>query len=143
MILVDANVLIYGIDRDSPSHAAARRWLEDAFSGGEAIGLAWIVVLAFLRLVTRDGVLRRPMREADALAYVDEWVDLPFSRVVVPTAAHWGILRGLLEHAGTAGNLTNDAHLAALALEHNAKICSADHDFLRFPGIQLVNPLAG
>jgi predicted nucleic acid-binding protein len=77
VILIDANVLIYGIDRDSPSHAAARRWLEDAFSGGESIGLAWIVLLAFLRLVTREGVLRRPMRESDALAYVDEWVDLP------------------------------------------------------------------
>ena len=141
MILVDANVLIYGIDRDSPSHLPARRWLEDAFSGSEPIGLAWIVLLAFLRLVTRDGILRRPLDEAAALAYVDEWIELPVSRIVMPTNAHWGVLRALLVHAGTAGNLTNDAHLAALALEHNAKICSADHDFLRFAGIQLINPL--
>ena len=142
MILVDANILIYALDRDSPSHTPARRWLEDAFSGSEPIGLAWIVLLAFLRLVTRDGILRRPLDEAKALAYVDEWVELPVSRIVTPTEAHWGVLRGLLSQAGTAGNLTNDAHLAALALEHNAKICSADHDFLRFPGAQLINPLA-
>ncbi len=141
MILVDANILIYGIDRDSPSHLPARRWLEDAFSGSEPIGLAWIVLLSFVRLVTRDGILRRPLDEAAALAYVDEWIELPVSRIVMPTEAHWGVLRGLLAHAGTAGNLTNDAHLAALALEHNAKISSADHDFLRFAGIQLINPL--
>jgi toxin-antitoxin system PIN domain toxin len=143
VILVDANVLIYGIDRDAHHHAAARRWLEDAFSGSEPIGLAWIVVLAFLRLVTRDGILRRPLDEAAALTYVDEWTELPVTRIVSPTSAHWGILRGLLTHAGTAGNLTNDAHLAALALEYNAKICSADHDFLRFPGVELVNPFSG
>ena len=101
-----------------------------------------MVLLAFLRVVTRDGVLRRPLEENDALAYVDEWIALPVARVVVPSDSHWGVLRGLLAHTGTAGNLTSDAHLAALALEHNAKICSADHDFLRFPGIQLVNPLA-
>ena len=142
MILVDVNVLIYGIDRDSSSHVPARRWLEEAFSGSEAIGLPWIVLLAFLRLVTRDGVLRRPLGEDDALAYVDEWIQLPVSRIVLPTEAHWGVLRALITHTGTAGNLTNDAHLAALAIEHGARICSADHDFLRFPGVSLINPLA-
>jgi toxin-antitoxin system PIN domain toxin len=142
MILVDANVLIYGIDRDAPPHVPARRWLEDAFSGSEPIGLSWVVLLAFLRLVTRSGILRRPLDESAAIAYIDEWSALPVSRIVTPTDAHWGVLRGLLAHTGTAGNLTNDAHLAALALEYNAKICSADHDFLRFPGIQLINPFA-
>ena len=41
----------------------------------------------------------------------------------------------------TAGNLTSDAHIAALALEHGAAVCSTDHDFARFPGIRHVNPL--
>jgi uncharacterized protein len=142
VILVDVNVLIYTIDRDSRSHGSAKRWLEEAFSGSEPIGLAWIVLLAFLRVVTRPGILRRPLDEDDALACVDEWIALPVTRVLHPTEAHWGVLRALLAHAGTAGNLTNDAHLAALAIEHNARICSADHDFLRFPGVSLINPLA-
>jgi toxin-antitoxin system PIN domain toxin len=142
VILVDANILIYGIDADAPAHARAHRWLEDALSGHEPVGLAWVVLLAFLRLVTREGILRRPLDLESALAYVDEWVELPVVRVVAPGPAHWGVLRGLLANAGAAGNLTSDAHLAALALEHNASICSADHDFLRFPGIRLINPLA-
>ena len=50
MILVDANLLIYAIDRDSPHHKPARRWLEGALSGSTTVGLAWGVILAFLRL---------------------------------------------------------------------------------------------
>jgi predicted nucleic acid-binding protein len=34
-----------------------------------------------------------------------------------------------------------DAQLAALALEHGAELCSADHDFGRFPGLRWVDPL--
>jgi len=143
MVLVDVNILIYAIDRDSPAHDRAHGWLENALSGGEAVGFSWIVLLAFLRLVTRPDVLVRPLDLESALAYVDEWLALPVARVVNPTESHWGVLRGLLADAGAAGNLTSDAHLAALCLEHNASLCSADHDFLRFPGLRLINPLAG
>jgi predicted nucleic acid-binding protein len=44
--------------------------------------------------------------------------------------------------SGTAGNLTSDAHVAALAIEHKAEIYSTDHDFGRFPGVKHVNPVA-
>ncbi len=44
---------------------------------------------------------------------------------------------------GPAGNLTTDAHLAAIAIEHQAQICSNDSDFSRFPGLRWHNPLAG
>lgn len=53
-----------------------------------------------------------------------------------PPAATLALLRGLLERAGTGGNLTNDAHLAALALEHGATIVSFDRDFGRFEGVR-------
>jgi hypothetical protein len=65
--------------------------------------------------------------------------------VVAPLAPgdeHWRLLRGLLLASGTAGNLTTDAHLAALALEHGAELCSTDADFARFPGVRWRNPLA-
>jgi len=61
---------------------------------------------------------------------------------IAPGPDHWRLLRSLLDAAGTAGNLTSDAHLAALALEHDCTIYSADYDFLRFPGVKHVNPLA-
>ena len=141
MILVDANLLIYAIDRDSPHHKQARKWLETALSGSETVGLAWTVILAFLRLTTRPGILRRPMRAGSAIAFVDDWLSLGAVEIVVPGERHWQVFRNLLDAAGTAGNLTSDAHLAALAIERGATVCSADQDFSRFPGLRHLNPL--
>jgi uncharacterized protein len=141
VILVDANVLIYAIDSDSAHHRAARRWLEGALSGTTPVGLAWVVILAFLRLTTRSGILRKPLHPDRAMAFVDEWLALPYVRAVGPGAGHWGILRKLLKDTGTAGNLTSDAHLAAIAVELGASICSTDRDFERFPGVERVDPL--
>lgn len=142
MILVDANLLIYAINRDAPQHRRARRWWEEALSGTERVGLAWIVVLAFLRVTTRPGIMARPLGVESATGYIEEWLQQPVVEAVVPGAAHWRILHNLLLSAGTLGNLTSDAHLAALALEHGAGICSADYDFRRFHGIVHRNPIA-
>lgn len=141
MILVDANVLIYAVDADSPHHARSRRWLEEALSGTAPVGLAWLVILAFLRLTTRPGILRTPMPPERAVAFVDEWLGQPPVFAVGPGEGHWSILRNLLRDSGTAGNLTSDAHLAAMALELGASICSTDADFERFPGIDRISPL--
>jgi toxin-antitoxin system PIN domain toxin len=141
VILVDANVLIYAIDADSPHHNAARRWLEDTLSGTTPVGLAWIVILAFLRLTTRSGILKRPLPPERAMAFVDKWLAQPYVRTVSPGEGHWAILRKLLRDSGTAGNLTSDAHLAAVALEIGASVCSTDADFGRFPGVERISPL--
>ena len=141
MILVDANLLVYAIDRDSPHHAKARRWLEDMLSGSTPVALAWIVILAFLRLTTRPGILRRPLSPERALAFVDEWLAQPYVQPLAPGERHWAVLRNLLKAAGTAGNLASDAHLAALAIEHGCTLCSSDSDFRRFPGLDHENPL--
>jgi toxin-antitoxin system PIN domain toxin len=141
MILIDANLLIYAIDSASPHHDAARRWLEKVLSSNEKIGLTWGVILAFLRIVTHPAVVRHPLSPEAALEYVDSWLAQPFVRMVVPGDKHWLILRNLLRSSGTAGNLTSDAHLAALALELDCEIYSSDHDFKRFHGVKHVNPL--
>jgi predicted nucleic acid-binding protein len=46
------------------------------------------------------------------------------------------LLGALLIGAGTAGNLTTDAHLAAIAIEHGATLASFDRDFIRFAGLK-------
>lgn len=143
MILVDANLLIYALNSDSPQHARARPWLERTLSATTPVGLPWIVILAFIRLTTRAGIMRRPLALAHAIAYIDSWLQQPCVEIVGPGEHHWTIFSRLLEATGTAGNLTSDAHIAALALEHGASIYSADHDFARFPGIRHVNPLTG
>jgi uncharacterized protein len=139
--LVDLNLLIYAVDRDAPRHREARQWLERALSDDEPVGLAWVVVIGFLRLVTRAAVMRRPLDPAAAFDLVESWLDWPTVEVVRPGPQHWALLRSLLEPLGTAGNLTTDAHLAALALEHRATLCTADDDFRRFPGVRVHKPL--
>ena len=142
MILVDANLLIYPIDSDSPQHDRARPWLERVLSDAAPVGLPWIGILAFVRITTRAGIMRRPLSPAETRDYVDSWLQQPCVEIIAPGERHWPILRRLLEVTGTAGNLTSDAHIAALALERGAAVCSTDHDFARFPGIRHVNPLA-
>lgn len=142
MKLPDVNVLLYAIDEDSPRHAQARAWLEQAMSGTETIGLAWLVLLAVVRLSTRAVVFREPLTTPEALALIEGWLAQPNVRILHPTVRHPVVLRELLEPLGTAGNLTNDAHLAALAVEHGAELCSSDADFRRFPGVRWTDPLA-
>jgi toxin-antitoxin system PIN domain toxin len=141
MILVDANVLIYASDADSPHHRVSKRWLEAALSGTEVVGLPWVVVLAFLRITTREGILARTLPPAVACGIVDSWLGLPHVELVVPGPGHWTLFRSLLQSSGTAGNLTTDAHLAAMAIERGATLYSTDNDFKRFAGLTHANPL--
>lgn len=142
MILVDANLLIYAVDADSPHHARASAWFEDLLSGTTPVALAWLVLLTFLRITTRPGIMRRPQTPEQAIGFIDEWLAQSYVSVVAPGDHHWPLLRNLLKTTGTAGNLVADAHLAALAIEHGCAVYSADNDFKRFPGVEHVNPLA-
>lgn len=142
MILLDANLLIYAVNEDAPFNRKAKSWLESAISGPDTVGFAWIVLLAFLRLTTRPGLFRNPLPIETSLDLVASWLDQPSSTVVHAGPRHLRILRELLLPIGTGGNLTSDAHLAALAIEHGAELCSSDSDFARFPGLKWRNPLA-
>lgn len=141
MILVDANLLIYAVNSDSAHHAKARSWWEKTLSDSEEVGLAWIVILAFIRITTRPGILSNPLSPEKAIAYVDEWLAQPFVTLANGGENQWQIFRNLQLQVGTAGNLTSDTLLASLAIELGATIYSADYDFRRFVGVKHVNPL--
>jgi toxin-antitoxin system PIN domain toxin len=140
--LTDVNLLVYAVDESAAPHARARSWLEASLSGSETFAFSWIVLLAFVRLVANSRVFERPLQIEDALDHVDSWLAQPNTTVVHPGVRHSALLRELLAPLGAAGNLTTDAHLAALAIEHGAELCSADSDFSRFPGLRWTNPLA-
>ena len=142
MIILDVNILIYAVNRDATLHSRAKSWLEAALSGTETIGIPWIVILAFVRLTTRPGLFRNPMPMDAAFDVLESWLEQPPVIIVDPGPRHRTILRGLLAAIGSGGNLTSDAHLAALALENRAELCSFDQDFLRFPDLKWRNPLA-
>ncbi|MGI8759206.1 MAG: type II toxin-antitoxin system VapC family toxin [Acidimicrobiales bacterium] len=136
MNLVDANVLLYAVNEADPKHDESRSWLDAALGDREAVGFAWIVVLAFLRLSTKVSLFPGPLPVRDALARVQAWTDQPPSVIVEPTPRHLGLVAGLLAETGAGGNLVSDAHLAALALEHDATVVTYDTDFSRFTGVR-------
>jgi toxin-antitoxin system PIN domain toxin len=140
MKLVDAGVLLYALDDTSARHTGARAWLNSALSGTEEVGFAWVVLLAVLRLTTKPAVFAHPLRPADAFDVIDDWLAQPCATIMHPTVRHVSLLRGFITAAGTAGNLTTDAHLAALAVEYGATVATYDADFARFPGVPTVNP---
>lgn len=142
MIVVDANLLVYALHADMPKHAAARSWLEQCLSGEEPLALCWVVILAVMRICTNARLFPGAISTEQAVAVIQAWLDHPTVVLLQPGPNHWDILSGLLRQAGTAGNLTMDAHLAALALEHEGTVHSCDADFRRFPGLRLINPLA-
>lgn len=141
MRLLDLNILIYAVDESAPRHAAARSWLDDVLSGSETVAFGWSVLVGFVRLTTRAAVFDHPLSVEESLDVVDGWLAQPCVTVLNPTDRHTAVLRGLLAPLGTAGNLTSDAHLAALSIEHGAELCSTDADFGRFPGVRWVDPL--
>lgn len=140
MKVLDANLLLYAVDSASPHHAAARGFLLRALQADEAVAVPWVVTLAFLRLTTlrRAGEQILPLR--DALEFVDTLMASRNVEAIAPGPRHWTILRELLVDVGVGGNLVMDAHLAALAIENGAELCSADTDFARFPRLRWTDP---
>jgi toxin-antitoxin system PIN domain toxin len=133
--LVDANVLLYAVNEDARHHEESRSWLDGALSGGATVAFSWVALLAFVRLATRIDLFPAPLTVDASIDRVDAWLAAPTAVVVEPTSAHGRILRDLLRSVGVGGNLVNDAHLAALALEHRCEVVSYDNDFARFEGV--------
>jgi toxin-antitoxin system PIN domain toxin len=141
VIVPDLNLLIYAYNSDAPRHAAARAWWEGLLNGAEPVAIPWVVVLGFLRLMTHRSVLATPLAPSIALAHIRSWYARSNVEHLEPGPQHLDILERLLSVVGSAGNLTTDAHLAALAIEQQCELHSADNDFARFPGLRWRNPL--
>ncbi|MGV3721302.1 MAG: type II toxin-antitoxin system VapC family toxin [Actinomycetota bacterium] len=141
MILPDVNVLIHAHNLDSPHHEAARAWWDATLSGVDRVALPWVAILGFVRITTNRAILTNPWTVDEALQRVEAWLERPNVRIVHPTEQHARLLAQLLRALGIAGNLTTDAHLAALAIEHGCTVYTTDADFSRFASLKRVNPL--
>lgn len=141
MILLDANLLVYAHAPASPHHRPARAWFEEIMSAPDRVGFPWLTLLAFLRLMGNPHAAGKPAPLRESWRRIEGWLARPQSWIPVPTERHQQILADLL-HGETRPDIANDAHLAALAIEHGLTVCSTDRDFSRFPGIRWVNPLS-
>lgn len=140
MKIVDANVLLYAVDVSAEHHADAKAWLDDALSGTESVVLPWICLLAFVRISTHPSIYPSPLRPAQAFDVIEAWLGRPNVLLGEAGFRHAGLLREMVLATGTGGNLVNDAHLAALAVENGAAVVTFDGDFARFPGVEWMRP---
>jgi uncharacterized protein len=140
--IIDTNLLLYAANRNAPQQERCRNWLESALRGDERVVFDWMVVAGFLRVSTTPRVFPQPLGIAEAVQQVREWLNAPAAGSLPPNSQHWIILEELLLATGAAGNLATDAHLAALAISHNATLVSCDNDFARFRRLKWENPLA-
>ena len=142
MILLDANILLYAFSSSSPHHVPAREWLREAMDHRVELALPWITILAFLRLATSERAYSQAYSMQEAQLLLEDLLANSNVQLLAPTPTHWRIFIRLLVDAQVSSRLINDAHLAALALEHEAALCTNDRDFTRFPGLKIVNPIA-
>lgn len=140
-MLLDVNLLVYAHDESSRLHGKARTWWESQLNGSRMIGLSWVGLLGFVRLLTNPRIYQNPYSPSEVLGIVGTWLELPHVKIIHPSEQHFILLAGLIRHIGTAGNLTTDAHLAALAIERGLILQTTDADFARFPGLKWNNPL--
>ncbi len=141
MKLLDANILVYAYNSGLPEHPRARRWLETVIAEPGVVGLAWMTILAFLRIATNPRSFREAYSVQDACGILGDLLRLPDVVVVEPREGHWDVLAGMIVKAQARADLVMDAHLAAIAIENGAVLCTNDQDFARFPGVKTLNPL--
>jgi len=141
MIIPDANILIYAHDELSKNHSKAKEWWEGALSGDQRIGIPWVVILAFTRLMTHPNICTSPLSTEMARTFVEAWQQSKNVRLIQLSDRALPVFFDLLKDAGVGGNLSTDALIAAHAREHSGVIYSNDRDFDRFPGIKRINPL--
>lgn len=141
MILPDVNLLVYAYNARDPRHDPAKAWWEASVNGSVPVALAWVTAAGFIRLMTHPRLLAAPMTAPEATRRVRQWIDHPNVMVIQPGRRFASLFLDAIDALGTAGNLTTDAHLAALAIEHQAELHSNDADFSRFPGLRWRNPL--
>ncbi|MGV1029176.1 MAG: TA system VapC family ribonuclease toxin [Dermatophilaceae bacterium] len=140
-MILDANILLYAVDADSPHHHAASDWLTSALNGSTRVGLSCQTVAAFVRIATHPRASRSPLSATDAHAFVDSWLAAPAAWVPPAGDGTLTAYRVLTTRHQVTGNLVPDALLAALALENGVPVVSADSDFARFPEVAWINPL--
>lgn len=135
------NVLIHAHNLDSPVHLEARKWWDTCLAGSEGVGLAWVTILGFIRIMTHPRMLNAPLHVKEVTRRLDSWLEQPHVHIPQPSDKHFSRLQSLLNELGTAGNLTTDAHLATLAMERGYTLYSTDQDFGRFKGLKWIKPL--
>jgi len=141
MLLLDVNVCIYAIRKDSPDHTGYRHWVNDALNGDEPVGISDLVLSGVIRIITNHRIFHQPSTTQQALESCHALRSAPAAVPLQPGQRHWEIFGSLCRQTNAKGNAVPDAYHAALAIENCATWITTDRGFSRFPGLRWRNPL--
>jgi uncharacterized protein len=142
VIALDTNIVIYAHRQDAPFHEPAARCVTELAEGRATWAIPWPCLHEFLAIVTRQGIYSPPTPLSVALDHVDSLLESPTLVLLAESEQHWPDLRALLTASRVTGARIHDARIAALCREHGVReLWSADRDYGRFPGLNVVNPL--
>lgn len=140
---IDANLLLYASDDDSPFHERATVLLDEIAIGPELAYLFWPTAMAYLRIATHPAIFARPLSHAEARSNLESLLALPHVQAVGETDAFWRRFTEVADDVLPTGNLVPDAHIVALMLEHGVRtIWTRDRDYRAFSGIRVKDPFA-
>jgi len=144
VVILDSNILLYAHNEVFTQHEKVKGWFTRALSDGpDAIGIPWQVATSFLRISTSTRIFKRPFDLTFAIGCLDDLFNHPLVHAVGPTDDHWNVYSRILIELRLTGDIAMDAHIAALAVQHNAVIASTDKDFRRFSDyVKIIDPLA-
>lgn len=141
MLIIDVNVLLYSVNTDDDRNERLSSWMERHLNGEETVAFHWITLIGFLRMSTHPKIFKKPLSPSEATEHINAWLNSRVTSTITEKGNHWEIFEELIDDCGTAGNLTTDAHLAALAITRGATLVSCDYDFARFNNLRWLNPL--
>lgn len=141
MKMLDVNVVLYAYHDAMPDHERARTWFEELLSTSEVVLFPLVTILGFIRISTDSRVLREPFSLDEAFEIVESWLERKNSRIADPMPTHFAHFRKLAMDGQSRADASTDAHIAALARDYGAELCTADRGFSRFTGVKIFNPL--
>ena len=140
---VDVNVLLYASDQASPRHDEAIQFLIDRASDPELFCIAWLTLMAYIRISTHPSIFSHPLSPEEALENIESLVKQPRVRVLSEDDGFLAMYRKVSGNFPVRGNLVPDAHIAALVLQHGVrKIYTADSEFKKFEFLEVRNPFS-
>lgn len=144
MRALDTNVLVYAEVRSTEHHETASRVLREHAEGDRPWALPWPCANEFLRVVTHPAIVDPPVPVPRALADLERILDSPSLELLSESRRHRVLMAEIVTETQVSGNLLHDAHIATLCLEHGVReLVTGDQDFLRFPGLDVVDPFGG
>jgi toxin-antitoxin system PIN domain toxin len=141
---IDVNILLYASDTGSPYFERANSFVESCITQKEVFTVGWPTVMSYLRIATHPAVFHHPLSPDEAMANIETLLNLPHARLLSEDEGFWAVYRAITSELPIRGNLVPDAHLAALLRCHGVKtLYTHDRDFLKFPFLDVQDPLAG